>query len=47
MRIICVGNQIEIRGSSFMVNDYYRFLVGSNDSCFPWKNIWKMMRDPY
>ena len=29
------------RNQGFMVNDYYRLLVGSNDSCFPWKSIWK------
>ena len=27
------------RNKGFMVNDYYSFLVGSNDSCFPWKSI--------
>ena len=25
----------------FKVNNYYSLLVGSNDCCFPWKNIWK------
>ena len=29
------------RNKGFMVNDYYSLLVGSNDSCFPWKSIWK------
>ena len=28
------------RNKGFMVKDYYS-LVGSNDCCFPWKNIWK------
>ena len=38
MRIRCVGNQIEIRGSWLII---ISFLVGSNDCCFPWKIIWK------
>ena len=29
------------RNKGFMINDYYRLLVGSNDSCFPRKSIWK------
>ena len=29
------------RNKGFMVKDYYRLLVGSNDFCFPWKSIWK------
>ena len=29
------------KNKGFMVNDYYLLLVGSNDSCFPWKSIWK------
>ena len=29
------------REKGFTVKDYYNLLVGSNDDCFPWKNIWK------
>ena len=30
------------RTKGFMVNAYYFLLVGSNDSSFPWKSIWKL-----
>ena len=29
-----------VREKGFTVRDYFNLLVGSNDSCFPWKSIW-------
>ena len=32
---------IPSKDKGFMVNDYYRILVGPTIYCFPWKSIWK------
>ena len=29
------------KDKGFVVNDYYKILVGSTNCCFPWKSIWK------